>query len=85
MAAFVQRSAQLCSTSASIQTGRITRQNRNLRTRVFAAQEAFCKDKVNTVKEVVKVEGTATVSFLGAGGQEIAIDCPKVGICHPCR
>jgi hypothetical protein len=83
MAAYVQRSAQLCSTSTSIQSGRNRRQTRKTGTRVFAAQEAFCKDKVNTVKEVVNVEGTARVSFLGAGGQEITIDCPKVRIDPP--
>ncbi len=44
--------------------------------RVHAA-DAFCKDKVNTVKRV-NVEGTATVTFLGAGGQSVAVECPKV-------
>ena len=38
----------------------------------------ICKDVVNIKKEV-KSEGVARVSFLGAGGHEIQIDCPKVG------
>ncbi|KAK9839436.1 hypothetical protein WJX81_001882 [Elliptochloris bilobata] len=40
------------------------------------AADAFCKDKVNIVKKV-NVEGTATVTFLGAGGQSISVECPK--------
>ncbi len=83
MAAFLQRSVQLGSTSNPLQSGTTRRQRNITGVRVFAAQEAFCKDKVNTVKEVVKVEGTATVSFLGAGGQEITIDCPKVRASPP--
>lgn len=43
----------------------------------MCAADAFCKDKVNTVKKV-NVEGSATVTFLGAGGQSISVDCPKV-------
>ena len=41
------------------------------------AADAFCKDKVNTTKKV-SVEGSATVTFLGAGGQSISVECPKV-------
>jgi hypothetical protein len=38
----------------------------------------MCKDKVNSTKAPVRVEGSSAVSFLGAGGQEITIECPKV-------
>ncbi len=78
MAAVLQRTAQLCRTSTSTGSGRSKGRSRNIASKVYAAQEAFGKDKVNTVKGPVKIEGTATVSFLGAGGQEITIECPKV-------
>ena len=38
----------------------------------------MCKDMVNTRKERLAAEGTATVTFLGAEGQEMSIECPKV-------
>ena len=41
------------------------------------AADAFCKDKVNITKKV-SVEGSATVTFLGAGGQSVSVECPKV-------
>jgi hypothetical protein len=69
----------VCSTSyptaAVRQRGGASAQGRTA-VRVHAA-DAFCKDKVNTVKRV-NVEGTATVTFLGAGGQSVAVECPKV-------
>ena len=43
------------------------------------AADAFCKDKVNVTKKV-SVEGSATVTFLGAGGQSISVQCPKVSL-----
>lgn len=70
----------LCSTSNLLQSGvGKPRRGRHTSCRTFAAQDAFCKDKVNSSKAPVHVEGTSTVSFLGAGGQEISIECPKVG------
>ena len=51
---------------------------RRMSCRTSAAQDAMCKDKVNSVKAPVRVEGSSAVSFLGAGGQEITIQCPKV-------
>ncbi len=47
----------------------------------YAKQDTFCKDVVNIRKEV-KTEGVARVSFLGAGGHEIQIDCPKVSLSY---
>ena len=78
MLALIQRSGQLCNALTSTSSGRSRGRSRSTAGKVYAAQEAFCKDKVNTVKGPVKVEGTAAVSFLGAGGQEITIECPKV-------
>lgn len=41
--------------------------------------DAMCKDLVNAPRKQEAVqEGIATVSFLGAGGKEITVDCPKV-------
>jgi hypothetical protein len=52
--------------------------SRKFSVETLAAQEPFCRDKVATVPKAVRAEGTSTVSFLGAGGQEISIECPKV-------
>ena len=41
--------------------------------------EAMCKDLVNAPRKSEAVqEGAAMVSFLGAGGKEITVECPKV-------
>ena len=43
--------------------------------------DAMCKDLVSAPRtgSASTQEGNVTVSFLGAGGKEIAVDCPKVG------
>lgn len=41
--------------------------------------DAMCKDLVNAPKRAETAsEGVVMVSFLGAGGKEISIECPKV-------
>ena len=41
-------------------------------------QDAMCKDQVNTPRQQVASDGgVASVSFLGANGLEISVDCPK--------
>lgn len=47
---------------------------------VVRADDAFCRDKVSLGgNSAVEVEGTSTVVFLGAGGQQVEIQAPKVG------
>jgi len=42
-------------------------------------QDAMCKDQVNTPRQAKPTDGgVASVSFLGAGGLEIIVECPKV-------
>ncbi len=41
------------------------------------ASETFCKDVVNVRKEV-KAEGSAMVTFMGAEGSVVTVECPKV-------
>ena len=43
----------------------------------YAKQDTFCKDVVNVTKKV-ETEGSSRISFMGAEGHEIQIDCPKV-------
>ena len=38
----------------------------------------MCKDMVNTRTQRTASEGTATITFLGAEGQEMSVDCSKV-------
>jgi len=41
-------------------------------------QDAMCKDQVNTPRQVQAADGeSATISFLGAEGLEITVECPK--------
>ena len=41
--------------------------------------DAMCKDLVNAPRSSLDAqEGVAMVSFLGAGGKEITVECPKV-------
>ena len=48
--------------------------------------EAMCKDLVNAPRKSEAVqEGVAMVSFLGAGGKEITVECPKVDIVNSLR
>eukprot|EP00891_Asterochloris_glomerata_P005317 jgi/Astpho2/5317/Aster-05871 len=37
----------------------------------------MCKDMVNTRTQRTASEGTATITFLGAEGQEMSVNCPK--------
>lgn len=78
MSGFLATTHLPCGTSAPAISSRKSASGRQFVVRTFAAQDAFCKDKVATPKTSVAVEGTATVSFLGAGGHEIRIECPKV-------
>jgi hypothetical protein len=42
-------------------------------------QDAMCKDQVNTPRQSKPSDGgIASIAFLGAGGLEITVDCPKV-------
>jgi len=42
-------------------------------------QDAMCKDQVNTPRQSEPSDGgVASISFLGAGGLEITVECPKV-------
>ena len=43
-----------------------------------AAQDKFCRDVVSTPKPASNAVGTATVSFLGAGGAREDVACAKV-------
>ena len=48
--------------------------------------DAMCKDLVNAPRKAEAVqEGVASVSFLGAGGKEITVECPKVCKGHSCH
>ena len=63
------------------QTARHVRLPRRIATRIYAA-DALCKDLVNERKAPQQsAEGTATVSFLGAEGKELNVECAKVGKC----
>lgn len=45
------------------------------------AADALCKDLVNEPKrQRQSVEGSSTVTFLGAGGKEMSVECPKVNL-----
>ena len=44
--------------------------------RSAVASETFCKDVVNVRKEV-KAEGSAMVTFMGAEGSVVTVECPK--------
>ncbi len=46
------------------------------------ASETFCKDVVNVRKEV-KAEGSAMVTFMGAEGSVVTVECPKVPLFRP--
>lgn len=48
------------------------------------AADALCKDLVNEPKRLQQsTEGSSTVTFLGAGGKEMSVECPKVSPkCH---
>ena len=46
------------------------------------ASETFCKDVVNVRKEV-KAEGSAMVTFMGAEGSVVTVECPKVPLLGP--
>ena len=47
-------------------------------------QDAMCKDQVNTPRQQIASDGgVASVSFLGANGLEISVDCPKVQLLPP--
>lgn len=78
MLANTRGSLQSCSTSGRAHTSSRSSRGRCRHLRTAAKQDTYCKDVVNIKKEV-KSEGVARVSFLGAGGHEIQIDCPKVG------
>ena len=42
------------------------------------ADDGFCRDKIGTpTGPASAAEGTATVVFLGAGGQAVEVECPK--------
>ena len=43
----------------------------------------MCKDMVNTRTQRKASEGTATITFLGAEGQEMSVDCSKVCFQRP--
>lgn len=45
--------------------------------RAQAFQQKDCRDMVNVRKEV-QVEGSVIVTFRGAEGSEVAVECPKV-------
>ena len=64
----------MCSTSAAAP---LPRRGRGHCTSVYAA-DAMCKDMVNTRTQRTASEGTATITFLGAEGQEMSVDCSKV-------
>lgn len=45
------------------------------------AADALCKDLVNEPKRLQQsAEGSSTVTFLGAGGKEMSVECPKVSV-----
>ena len=68
---------QPCSTTGRTQTTTRRSRGRCQHLQTYAKQDTFCKDVVNVTKEV-KAEGVSRISFLGAEGHEIQIDCPKV-------
>ena len=70
---------RVCSTSAAAPP---SRRGRGHCTRVYAA-DAMCKDMVNTRTQRTASEGTATITFLGAEGQEMSVNCPKVSFLLP--
>jgi hypothetical protein len=46
---------------------------------VVRADDGFCRDKINLgTPAQVLVDGTATIVFLGAKGQAVEVQCPKV-------
>lgn len=54
------------------------------------ADVGFCRDKISEPKDMKGlIEGTSTIVFLGANGEEIPVECPKVRerrtrrSCHP--
>ena len=51
---------------------------------VYASKaDAMCKDLVNAPRKTEAAqEGVTYVSFLGAGGKEITVECPKVSKAH---
>ncbi|KAL4451918.1 hypothetical protein ABPG75_007580 [Micractinium tetrahymenae] len=45
---------------------------------VVRADVGFCRDKISEPKDMRgKIEGTSTIVFLGANGEEIPVECPK--------
>lgn len=68
---------QSCSTTGRTQTMPRRSHGRSQHLQTYAKQDTFCKDVVNVTKEV-KAKGVSRISFLGAEGHEIQIDCPKV-------
>lgn len=46
---------------------------------VVRADVGFCRDKISDRRDMMdEIEGTSTVIFLGANGEEIPVECPKV-------
>lgn len=53
---------------------------RTLVPRISAAKDVMCKDVVNIRRRsAASMEGQATIVFAGVEGQEIEVQCPKVG------
>lgn len=47
---------------------------------VVRADVGFCRDKISEPKDMKGlIDGTSTIVFLGANGEEIPVECPKVG------
>ncbi|KAL4420239.1 hypothetical protein ABPG77_011063 [Micractinium sp. CCAP 211/92] len=45
---------------------------------VVRADVGFCRDKISEPKDMKGlIEGTSTIVFLGANGEEIPVECPK--------
>jgi hypothetical protein len=47
---------------------------------VVRADLGSCRDKISERRDMSgEIEGTSTVIFLGADGNEVPVECPKVG------
>lgn len=68
---------QPCSTTGRSLNPSYRSRERCRHVQTYAKQDTFCKDVVNVTKKV-NTEGSSRISFMGAEGHEIQIDCPKV-------
>lgn len=55
----------------------ISRALRRHRSVIVRADEGFCRDKVSSPAGSVTVDGTSKITFLGAGGQSVTVECSK--------